>query len=142
MTTFNKMTKENEELLANIGPAVSRYDARDNAVQNLTIQFYNETGLGVDGEFTQIETESFDQAEEQAKTIPGWSEWMGEEVEYLFKDGEPMGKMVVSCRGQMYRAEMTVNGHFWEATNMAGLVKESGADKWLPTNSNLWKRGA
>jgi hypothetical protein len=119
-TTWNKEVEATKANMKAWGISMDDYVERDEAVERLTKEFYEKVGLGADGEFERIDLddEDFEKAAEIAKGIKGWAEYLGEETEVLFKDGERMGTMVVSCRGNMYRAEMWCEDWSYEASNM------------------------
>ena len=129
-TTYNKETAKAIESLKQLHLEGPGYEERDNAAAELTKQFYAEAGLGLDEEFELIEwqDDGFESAEMIAVTISGWSEYLGDESEWLWFDGKLVGQMDISCRGSMYRAQMDVKGRHWEATNMRHDGQE---DKWL-----------
>jgi hypothetical protein len=129
--TLNERQKESEETIANLAKEFNWtqeeqdvYKERDENVEKLADLFYQAVGLGKDDpvEFIDLmenETGLDEQAgQARAMNIPGWVIYLGEEVEYIWKDGLLIGKMVVSARGQQFIADYVLaNGESRRATD-------------------------
>ena len=120
-TTLTKMLsdeKEGEKEILKVNP----YEERNVQIEMLIHSFFRCCGLEPDEEFTDI-TGTDDlilevEAEDIALKTEGWSHWLGEEEEWLWYNGLPMGKMISSARGNSYGAKMSLsNGRKYYANN-------------------------
>jgi hypothetical protein len=120
-TTYERLTKANLDWLKENKLDSNEYEQRDKEGDLLIRAFYKQVGLTVNGEFVEIgrivnDIGMFEQAKTIAKTIVGWSEYLDEEIETIWKDGKVMGRMILSSRGNKYIAGMQIGERFWWAT--------------------------
>ena len=122
--TLNKMfEKANENQVHG-----TDYKDRDREGEMLVRDFFVKIGLGPDEEFTDFEdldVGEFEDAKRQAKDTAAWSQYLDEEMEYIWFNGKLKGKMMIYCRGGSYGAELTIfgkGGGKWHANNKTAGV--------------------
>ena len=123
-TTYEQQVKMAEQSLKEMGLDRDKtYEQRDKEVMKLTRAFYEQIGLGVEGEFVAIgdfdgfDVGMYEEAEKEAKMIEGWAEYLGEETETFWKDGKEVGSMTVCCRGDQYWTRMVIGSETWESVD-------------------------
>lgn len=113
----------------------STYAERDLAIERLQDEFYSMCGIDVDNDVVTMLGDDYEE-----HLSPGFCIGVTEEFDFVFKDFVLIGQMGVSCRGMLYRLSCEFkDGQQYEATNISGLVKEDGADRWLKGSSSLWE---
>lgn len=116
--TLAELRKKNNAALQEHFGGKNPYEERDIQVRKLDDQFFAWCGMDENTEWEEIDFDTpFEDVQEQAAE-KGFSVYYGEETTVIFLNGNRVGSMNVSCRGNSFGAFCALaNGNSYHASN-------------------------